>query len=93
MKKMFNKKSRQLEEKVKEYCIKNDNVSDHFHIAIRLIDEMNERSHKRPKYALGYESWLKYGSTIKLKNLLYKTYWNENNLTHFNAFCLLDNVC
>ena len=92
MGKIFNKLNGELVERVKEYCIKTGSVNDTFHIAIRLSGEMNERSHNSPKYALKYTSWLKYGGTIKLKRLLYKVEWNENNLSHFNAFCLLDAV-
>jgi hypothetical protein len=82
----------QHKSQLREYAISNDCVDSSYHVAMKLIGEMSQKAYRDKSYLQIAMSWLSGGKTIELKNALHYTSYQEINLTHFNAMCMMDAV-
>jgi dimeric dUTPase (all-alpha-NTP-PPase superfamily) len=72
------------------YVIERNEVNDSYYVAKRLLSEMSEKAFMDDNCLQITGNWLKGGKTLNLSDAMIFTSYKENNLTHFNAFCLLD---
>lgn len=81
-----------VEQKLRQYAAENNTVGDVYYTALRFITDIRIKKHYNSEYRTIFFKWLENGSTLDLKTLLAGISYDENNLTHFNAFALLDAV-
>ena len=84
--------SNKFDEALKCYVIQRDEVDDSYYVAKVFLSELAEKSYKNTELRNEFGKWLKHGSTIRLKNVLRHTAYNDSNLVHFNAMALIDSV-
>lgn len=74
------------------YVLKQDEVSDKYYVAKVFLDAIGKKCFTNQKFRDITGKWLKQGSTVELKHILNLIDYNDSNLTHFNAFCLMDSA-
>jgi hypothetical protein len=79
-------------EALKCYVIERGEVDDSYYVAKVFLSELSEKSYKNIELRNEFGKWLKHGSTVRLKNVLRHVKYNDSNLAHFNAMCLIDTV-
>jgi len=84
--------SNKFNEALKHYAIRNDSVNNEYFLARVFIDKLTEKSFKNKELRNEFGKWLKYGGTIRLKNVLRHVKYDDSELIHFNAMCLIDAV-
>lgn len=91
MKSEMLKLSIRLKQVIQDYCLSIDSINDEYYNSINILLELEEKAFRNEPVLKSYLSYLKFGSTIKLKALLAdNTKFNEDNILDFNSFCLID---
>ena len=89
----FYQKHRLYLKSLDEMVFVNKCVDDSYYVAKSLLNKMSESAFVLKGDALKLISkWFFDGSTLELKEALQFTNYDSDNLTHFNAMCLLDNL-
>lgn len=81
-----------FDEKLLDYVIKNNVDAKQYSIATNWLDYLMQNSYSLRGLRNLLIEWLQNGGTLKLKELLTYTHYDDKNLTEFNAFALLDTV-
>lgn len=79
-------------EALKYYVIEREEVDDEYYQAKVFLSDLADKSYRNKELLNEFGKWLKHGSTIRLKNVLRHVKYNDSNLVHFNAMCLIDTV-
>lgn len=74
------------------YVLANDEVSDPYYMARVLLESIGQKSVHNEEFRQLACDWFCKGSTLQLKQILSHTEFNEHNITHFNAFTLMDTI-
>jgi hypothetical protein len=74
------------------YVMERKEVSSKYFVAISLLQDLFSKSYGNMMLRKETGEWIKLGGTLRLKKLLAHTRYNEDDLIHFNAFALLDQV-
>ena len=82
--------SSNLYDVMKNYVINNDEVNASYHRAKSFISELNQKSYRNIKLRNNYIKWMKFGSTLRLMDILKDTSYNDSDIIDSNAFFLLD---
>ena len=77
---------------MKNYVINNNEVNASYYRAKSFISELNQKSYRNIKLRNNYLKWMKFGSTLRLMDILVNTSYDDSNLIDSNALCLLDVV-
>jgi hypothetical protein len=77
---------------IKDYALQNNEVNRNFHVAIKFLVDLTEKSYHNIDLRNEFAKWLEKGSTIKLRNLLCHVGYKDSGNVHFNAFTLIDTV-
>ncbi len=84
---------RELSIKLTKYGIENNVDRAQLFLARKMLDRLVIFCYREKHTAVLFLEWLSNGSTLILQKLLKeKTSYYEDNLTHYNAFALLDTV-
>lgn len=83
---------RNLHEKVNNYVIERDEINNVYYQAKMFIDRLDQKAYEDQVVLDQFGKWLKKGSTIRLKELVKLVGYDDNNLVHQNAFCLIDSA-
>ena len=86
----IHKISSKLYDVMKNYVINNDEVNASYYRAKSFISELNEKSYRNIKLRNNYIKWMKFGSTLRLMDILKDTSYNDSDIIDSNAFFLLD---
>jgi len=90
--KKYHKLTTEFSIALKNYVVERDEVDDSYYVAKVLLSEMNEKAYRDKEYLEIAYRWFNKGKTLKLKEALRFTSYDWDNITHFNAMCLMDSV-